>query len=52
MLYQNDFPYLFNSTKFAKEFGFTGTPYPEGMESPLILINGKREMSALGHKRT
>jgi len=31
MLYQSDFPYLFDSTKFAKEFGFGGTPYPEGI---------------------
>ena len=31
MLYQSDSPYLFDSTKFAKEFGFTGTPYPEGI---------------------
>jgi nucleoside-diphosphate-sugar epimerase len=31
MLYQADSPYLFGSTKFAKEFGFGGTPYPEGI---------------------
>jgi nucleoside-diphosphate-sugar epimerase len=31
MLYQSDSPYLFDSTKFAKEFGFAGTPYPEGV---------------------
>jgi nucleoside-diphosphate-sugar epimerase len=31
MLYQNDAPYLFDSTKFAREFGFTCTPYPEGI---------------------
>ncbi len=31
MLYQSEFPYLFDSTKFAKEFGFAGTPYPEGV---------------------
>lgn len=31
MLYQNDAPYLFDSTKFAREFGFAGTPYPEGI---------------------
>ncbi len=23
--------YRFDSTKFAKEFGFAGTPYPEGI---------------------
>jgi nucleoside-diphosphate-sugar epimerase len=32
MLYQNDSPYLFDSTKFAREFGFAGTPYPEGIK--------------------
>jgi nucleoside-diphosphate-sugar epimerase len=31
MLYQSDSPYPFDSTKFAKEFGFAGTPYPEGI---------------------
>ena len=31
MLYQSDSPYLFDSTKFAREFGFTGTPYREGI---------------------
>jgi nucleoside-diphosphate-sugar epimerase len=31
MLYQSDSPYLFDSTKFAKEFGFSGTPYTEGI---------------------
>lgn len=33
MLYQSDSPYLFDSGKFAREFGFTGTPYPEGIRS-------------------
>ena len=31
MLYQSDSPYLFDSTKFAGEFGFAGTPYLEGI---------------------
>jgi nucleoside-diphosphate-sugar epimerase len=31
MLYQSDSRYLFDSTKFAKEFGFAGTSYPEGI---------------------
>ena len=31
MLYQNDSPYLFNSSKYAKAFGFVGTPYAEGI---------------------
>jgi hypothetical protein len=33
MLYQSDSPYLFDSSKFAKEFGFAGTPYAEGIRS-------------------
>ncbi len=31
MLYQSAAPYLFDSTKFATEFDFAGTPYPEGV---------------------
>lgn len=31
MLYQSDSPYLFDSTKFATEFGFAGTAYAEGI---------------------
>jgi nucleoside-diphosphate-sugar epimerase len=31
MLYQNDSPYLFDSSKFTREFGFAGTPYVEGI---------------------
>ena len=33
MLYQNDSPYLFDSSKFAKEFGFDGTPYADGIRT-------------------
>jgi nucleoside-diphosphate-sugar epimerase len=33
MMYQNDSPYLFDSTKFAREFGFAGTPYAEGIRA-------------------
>ena len=31
MLYQNDSPYLFDSSKYAKAFGFFGTPYGQGI---------------------
>jgi nucleoside-diphosphate-sugar epimerase len=31
MLYQNDSPYVFDSSKFAREFGFAGTPYADGI---------------------
>jgi nucleoside-diphosphate-sugar epimerase len=33
MLYQNDSPYLFDSSKFAKEFGFAGTPFADGIRT-------------------
>lgn len=31
MLYQADRPYVFDSSKFALAFGFSGTPYSEGI---------------------
>ena len=31
MLYQNNAPYLFDSSKYARAFGFAGTPYAEGI---------------------
>jgi nucleoside-diphosphate-sugar epimerase len=31
MLYQSDSPYLFDSGKFARAFGFPGTHYPDGI---------------------
>jgi len=31
MLYQNDSPYWFDSTKFSREFGVAGTPYGDGI---------------------
>jgi nucleoside-diphosphate-sugar epimerase len=33
MLYQNDSPYLFDSSKYAKAFGVTGTPYADGIRA-------------------
>jgi nucleoside-diphosphate-sugar epimerase len=33
MLYQNDSPYLFDSSKYARAFGFAGTPYAEGIRA-------------------
>ena len=33
MLYQNDEEYIFDSSKFCKHFGFTPTPYEEGIGS-------------------
>lgn len=31
MLYQNDLPYLFDSSKYARAYGFSGTPYAQGI---------------------
>jgi nucleoside-diphosphate-sugar epimerase len=33
MLYQYDSPYLFDSSKFTREFGFAGTPYANGVRT-------------------
>ena len=33
MLYQSEGPYLFDSSKFAREFGFAGTPYADGIRT-------------------
>jgi nucleoside-diphosphate-sugar epimerase len=33
MLYQSDSAYLFDSGKFAREFGFAGTPYADGIRT-------------------
>jgi nucleoside-diphosphate-sugar epimerase len=33
MLYQSDSPYLFDSSKFAREFGCTSTPYAAGIRT-------------------
>jgi len=41
MLYQNDSPYLFDSTKFANEFSFAGTPYPDGVRIVADSYKGK-----------
>ena len=33
MLYQNDSPYLFDSSEFERAFRFSGTPYTEGVRA-------------------
>ncbi|NSL87082.1 NAD-dependent epimerase/dehydratase family protein [Chitinophaga sp. Mgbs1] len=35
MLYQNDYPYIFDSSKFEKHFGYKPTPYEEGVKQTL-----------------
>ena len=39
MLYQSDSPYLFDSSKFAREFGFAGTPYADGIRTTAASFN-------------
>lgn len=43
MLYQSDSPYLFDSTKFAKAFGFAGTSYADGVR---IVAESYKERTA------
>ena len=45
MLYQSEVPYLFDSTKFARELGFAGTPYPEGIRIAAVSYLGLRNSS-------
>lgn len=40
MLYQNDSPYLFDSSKYARAFGFSGTPYAEGIRQTASSYKG------------
>lgn len=35
MLYQSEFDYIFDSSKFEKRFGFTPTPYEKGIEETI-----------------
>lgn len=41
MLYQYDSPYLFDSSKFAQQFGFSGTPYADGIRMAAQAYPGK-----------
>jgi nucleoside-diphosphate-sugar epimerase len=40
MLYQSDSPYLFDSSKFAREFDFAGTPYADGIRTTATSYKG------------
>lgn len=41
MLYQNEFDYVFNSSKFEKRFNFTATPYVKGIEDTIAFFKQK-----------
>lgn len=43
MLYQNESPYVFDSTKYARAFGFAGTPYAEGIAKTAATYRGSRD---------
>jgi nucleoside-diphosphate-sugar epimerase len=42
MLYQNEYEYLFDSSKFNNAFGFKPTPYEEGIRQTAEAIKGSR----------
>jgi nucleoside-diphosphate-sugar epimerase len=39
MLYQNNSPYIFDSSKYAQAFGFSGTPYADGILATAAAYN-------------
>jgi hypothetical protein len=45
MLYQSEAPYLFDSSKFTREFGFPGTPYADGIRGRPPLSSAKEPLS-------
>ena len=50
MLYQSDSPYLFDSSKFAREFGFAGTPYTDGIRTTADFLQAPRARClGMGH---
>lgn len=44
MRYQNDSPYLFDSTKYARAFGFSGMPYEEGIAATAAAYRGGKPL--------
>jgi nucleoside-diphosphate-sugar epimerase len=51
MLYQSDSPYLFDSTKFANEFGFAGTSYPDGVRIAADSYKGRQRPAKSGWRK-
>jgi nucleoside-diphosphate-sugar epimerase len=48
MLYQSDSPYLFDSSKFAREFGFAGTPYADGIRTTAASYKSATQLASVG----
>jgi nucleoside-diphosphate-sugar epimerase len=46
MLYQSDAPYLFDSGKFGREFGFACTPYADGIRTTAESLQARNAHSA------
>ena len=46
MLYQSEAPYLFDSNKFTREFGFPGTPYGDGIRGTAASFKRERALSS------
>lgn len=42
MLYQNDSPYIFDSSKYARAFGFAGTPYTQAIREAGTSYKGRK----------
>jgi len=42
MLYQNEFDYIFDSSKFEKQFNYTPTPYEKGIEETINYFHLKK----------
>jgi nucleoside-diphosphate-sugar epimerase len=47
MLYQYDSPYVFDSSKFAREFGFAGTSYADGIHASTASFKDERTSQRL-----
>ncbi len=52
MLYQYDSPYLFDSSKFAREFGFAGTPYVDGIRTTASSYKVAAQLASIGTPST
>jgi nucleoside-diphosphate-sugar epimerase len=50
MLYQNDSPYLFDAGKFAREFGFAGTPYADGIRATAASFEPGANTASVGSR--
>jgi nucleoside-diphosphate-sugar epimerase len=50
MLYQNEDDYVFDSTKFEQRFGFTPTPYAEGVRETVHWMRERADSSASPQK--